>query len=107
MALSRWESLLLPVRCLPHLLRISVMRADPAMRVIDLAREDTADGQVETPIVGLRAAQLERGSDSTRWDAEGTRTDAGECLDSAWVILDGHRFRLTEPWHREALRCQR
>jgi hypothetical protein len=92
-SLSLWESLLLAVRCLPHLLRISVMRADPAMRVIELAREDTADEPVDMPIVQLRAAQLERGSDSTRWDAEATRTDAkaGYTLTALKRLLDDMR----------------
>jgi hypothetical protein len=71
-ALSLWESLVLPLRCLRHLLRLSAKRADSALRVIELASERTADGYEDMQTVQPRAPHFDIGSASRVWETGGT-----------------------------------
>lgn len=71
-SLSLWESLLLPLRCLRHLLRIYAKRAYPAVRVIELENESTSDGQTDKQTSRPHAAYLYRKSVSSIWATGGT-----------------------------------
>jgi hypothetical protein len=67
-SLSLWESLVLPLRCLRQLLRIYAKRAYPAVRVIELASEDTSDGHADKMNIQPCTEHLDVGSASRHRD---------------------------------------
>ncbi|MFL5667652.1 MAG: hypothetical protein ACJ8BW_40845 [Ktedonobacteraceae bacterium] len=67
-SLSLWESLVLPLRCLRQLLRIYAKRAYPAVRVIELASEDSSDGQADKMNIQPCPEHLDVGSASSHQD---------------------------------------
>jgi hypothetical protein len=72
-ALSLWESLLLPLRCLRQLLRLYATRAYPAVRIIELASEKASADDTDKHTIQRRAVHLNRGSASSTWETGGTR----------------------------------
>lgn len=71
-ALSLWESLILPLRCLRQLLRIYAKRAYPALRVLELPNEGTTGGHAGKHTIQPHVAHLDMGSASSTWETGST-----------------------------------
>jgi hypothetical protein len=71
-ALSLWESLLLPLRCLRQLLRLYAKRAYPAVRVLELPNESPSGGDADKHTSQPHVAHLAKGSASSTWETGGT-----------------------------------